>query len=165
MVIEVVLVRLYSHNYIAKKYLNKPIIIFADGENRFKPIGKPTKRMTEMSMNQSGRSVVQISQNADYFFRRATEASHAGDYLQALMYYDRALSTDPHYAGAWHEKGNCLDELGRCEEAIASYEEAIKHDPFNAETWFNKGLLLKRMGKESEAFRCINHGIDLALGR
>ncbi len=121
--------------------------------------------MIGMSLNQSGRSVVQISQNAEYFLRRASEASHAADYLHALEYYDRALATDPHYAGAWHEKGNCLDELGRCEEAIASYDEAIKHDPYNAESWFNKGLILKRLGRESEAFRCINHGIDLALGR
>jgi len=116
-------------------------------------------------MTQSGRSVIRISQNAEYFFRRANEAFHAGDYLHALDYYDRVLSTDPHYASAWHEKGTCLDELGRCEEAIASYDEAIKHYPYNAETWFNKGLILKRVGRESEAFRCINHGIDLALGR
>jgi len=119
----------------------------------------------EMSMTQSGRSMIKISQNAEYYFRRASEASHAGDYIHALEYYERALSTDPHYAGAWHEKGNCLDELGQCDEALLSYDEALKHDPYNAETWFNKGLILKRIGRENEAYSCINRGIDLALGR
>lgn len=110
-------------------------------------------------------SVITITQNADYYFRRASESAHKGDYLHALEYFDRALATDPHFAGAWHEKGNCLDELGRCEEAVTSYDEALRHDPYNAETWFNKGLILKRIGREDEAFSCINRGIDLALGR
>lgn len=124
--------------------------------------------MEESSMHTTQperRSVMNITQNADYYFRRASESAHKGDYLHALEYFDRALASDPHFAGAWHEKGNCLDEMGRCDEAIASYDEAIRHDPYNAETWFNKGLLLKRIGREDEAFSCINRGIDLALGR
>jgi len=113
----------------------------------------------------SRRSVVTISHNAEYHCRMALQAAHAGDYLHALEYLDTALSTDPHFAGAWHEKGNCLDELGLCEEALACYDQALRLDPINAETWYNKGLLLKRMGNETEAFICINRGIDLALGR
>ena len=112
------------------------------------------------SMRQSGRSSEKISQNARFFFKRANEAAHKGDYLQALEYYDHALSIDPHYAGAWHEKGTCLDELGWWEEALASYDEALMNDPCNPETWFRKGLILKRSGREDEAYSCINQGID-----
>ena len=43
--------------------------------------------------------------------------------------------TDPQYAGAWHEKGNCLDEPGWWEEALARYDEALMNDPCNHETW------------------------------
>jgi tetratricopeptide (TPR) repeat protein len=122
------------------------------------------KEETGMSMNQSGKSMEKISQDAEYFLHRGNDASHTGNYLQAMDYYDHALSIDPHCAGAWHEKGNCLDEFGRCEEALESYEEALKHDPCNAETWFRKGLILKRIGREDEAYSCINRGIDPALG-
>lgn len=115
-------------------------------------------------MIQSGRSPVTISQNGEYFFRRAYELSHREEYLHALEYYNRALSTDPQYASAWHEKGNCLDALGRCEEALASYDEALKADPCRAETWCHKGLILKRIGREDEAYSCLNRGIDLSLG-
>lgn len=164
--IHVLPVILCDHNYIAYNYFNLIIIITCRrGIASTKPMAFPSTEEIVMSMTQSGKTVVKISQNAEYFCRRASEASHAGDYLHALEYYDRALSTDPHYAGAWHEKGNCLDELGRCEEALASYDEAIRHDPYNAETWFNKGLILKRVGRENEAYSCINRGIDLALGR
>jgi len=95
----------------------------------------------------------------------ALQAAHAGDYLHALEFLDTALSTDPHFADAWHEKGNCLGELGLCEDALSCYDEALKLNPYNAETWYNKGRLLKRMGNETEGFICINRGIDLALGR
>jgi Tfp pilus assembly protein PilF len=116
-------------------------------------------------MRQSGRSSEKISQNARYFFHRANEAAHKGDYLQALDYYDHALSTDPHYAGAWHERGTCLDELGLWEAALASYDEALTHDPCNPETWFKKGLILKGSGREDDAFSCFNQGIDPMLGQ
>jgi Tfp pilus assembly protein PilF len=130
-----------------------------------KPVAFLEKGETGMSMRQSGRSSEKISQNARYFFHRADEAAHKGDYLQALEYYDYALSTDPHYAGAWHERGTCLDELGLWGEALASYDEALTHDPCNPETWFKKGLILKRSGREDEAFSCFNRGIDPLLGK
>jgi tetratricopeptide (TPR) repeat protein len=95
----------------------------------------------------------------------ALQAEHAGDYLHALEYLDTALATDPNFADAWHAKGNCLDELGLCEDALYCYDQVLKIDPFDAETWYNKGLLLKRIGKEIEAFIYINRGIDLAIGR
>ena len=113
----------------------------------------------------TGKTVVTISHNADYFFRMAHQAVHAGDHLHALEYLDRALETDPHFAGAWHEKGNCFDDLGRYDEALACYDKALKLDPYNAETWYNRGLTLKRIGRETEAYASINRGIDLALGR
>jgi len=66
---------------------------------------------------------------------------------------------------AWHEKANCLDEMGRCEEALNCYETAIRLDSNHAEAWFNKGLTLKKMGREKEAFDCMSRGVDLALGK
>ncbi|MCU0633159.1 MAG: tetratricopeptide repeat protein [Methanolinea sp.] len=113
----------------------------------------------------TARSVLSISRDADYSFRIATESANKGDYHKALEQIEKAISTDPHFAMAWHEKGNCLDELGRCEEALSSYDTAIQLDPHHAEAWFNKGLTLKKMGKEKEAYSCMNRGVDLALGR
>jgi tetratricopeptide (TPR) repeat protein len=129
-----------------------------------KPVAFLEKGEIVMSRSQLGRSMEKISQNADYFFRTANEAAHKGEYLQAVELYDLVLLHDPEYAGAWHEKGNCLDALGRCEEAIASYDEALMNDPCNHETWFRKGLILKRLGREDEAYSCINQGIDPSPG-
>jgi tetratricopeptide (TPR) repeat protein len=115
------------------------------------------------------RKVTTVSHNGEYFYRKAIETAQKGEHMQAveqaLGYLEQSIAADPQYALAWHEKGNCLETLGRCEEAIASYDTALKFDPHNAETWFNKGLVLKKLGKEKEAFSCINKGVDLALGR
>jgi tetratricopeptide (TPR) repeat protein len=153
---------LWLQYYIANYYLNAPITFLCRGEN---PWHKNGGNLTDNIANTGKKTVVTISHNADYFFRMAHQAVHAGEYLHALDYIDQVLSTDPHFAGAWHEKGNCLDELGRYDEALSSYDHALKLDPYDAETWYNKGLVLKRIGRETEAYACINRGIDLALGR
>lgn len=113
----------------------------------------------------SGQKMLDISRDAEYSFRVATEAAHRGDYHRALDQIEKAIATEPHFAMAWHEKANCLDELGRCEEALSSYDTAIQLDPHHAEAWFNKGLTLQKMGREKEAYFCMNRGVDLALGR
>jgi len=106
-----------------------------------------------------------ISKDAEYSYRLATELAQRGDYHRALEQIEKAIMVEPHFASAWHEKANCLDELGRCDEALSSYDAAIKLDPHHAEAWFNKGLTLKKMGRESEGIACINKGIDFACGR
>jgi tetratricopeptide (TPR) repeat protein len=105
------------------------------------------------------------SRETDYSIRMAMELAHQGDYHGALEQIEKAIATDPHCALAWHEKGNCLDELGRCEEALSCYDTAIDLDPHHAEAWFNKGLTLKKMGLEKEACDCMNRGVDITLGR
>lgn len=114
---------------------------------------------------QATKTTLTISSAAEYSFRLATESAHRGNFHMALEQIEKAISTDPQFAMAWHERGNCLDELGRCEEALSSYDTAIQLDPHHAEAWFNKGLTLKKMGKEKEAYSCMNRGVDLALGR
>lgn len=105
------------------------------------------------------------SPDVAYSLRMATEALQSGNYSRALGFIEKTLSIDPDSAMAWHEKANCLDEMGRCEEALNCYETAIRLDSNHAEAWFNKGLTLKKMGREKEAFDCMSRGVDLALGK
>jgi len=111
------------------------------------------------------KSNAYLSPEAEYSFRMATEAAQKGENSRALELIEKILMNDPHFAMAWHEKANCLDQMGRCEEALSCYDVAIQLDTYNAETWFNKGLTLKKMGREKEAFDCMNRGVDLALGK
>ena len=110
------------------------------------------------------KAIISISQEAEYFFRRAMDAEMKNNPLQVLEYFNKALSKDPGYAMAWNEKGNYLDLMGKLDEALSCYDTALKLEPGDAEVWFNKGLTLKKVGREEDAISCINRGIELAIG-
>jgi len=110
------------------------------------------------------KTIVSISPDARYFFRRAMDAEARTDPQKVLEYFDQAISMEPGFAMAWNEKGNFLDLMGKIDEALGCYETALKIEPDAPEVWFNKGLTLKKMGREQDAASCINHGIKLAIG-
>jgi tetratricopeptide (TPR) repeat protein len=110
------------------------------------------------------KTMISISQDAQYFFRLAMDAEARNNPMQVVEYFDRAITIDPGYAVAWNEKGNYLDLMGRLDEALTCYDTALKLEPGDAEIWFNKGLTLKKIGREKDAVSCINHGIELAIG-
>ena len=116
-------------------------------------------------MQNMQKTVVSISHDAQYFFRLALEAEGKTEPEKVLEYFDRAIAREPAYSGAWNEKANFLDYLGKCDEALQCYDTALRIDPGSSEAWFNKGLTLKRMGREAEAIACINRGIKYACGR
>lgn len=102
--------------------------------------------------------------NTEYIFRMAAESANTGNSKKALEYLDQVISANPAHSMAWQVRGNCLDVLGKCDEAIRSYDKAIKLDPYNAEAWFNKGLTLKRLGREKDAQCCMDEAVKIALG-
>jgi tetratricopeptide (TPR) repeat protein len=108
--------------------------------------------------------MVSISQDAQYFLRRAMDAETRNNPVQVIEFFDRAIKMDPGYAMAWNEKGNYLDRIGKLDEALSCYDTALKIEPEDAEIWFNKGLTLKKVGREEDAVSCINRGIKLAIG-
>lgn len=110
------------------------------------------------------KTMVSISEDAQYFFRLALDAEARENPQRVLEYFDQAISREPAYAGAWNEKANFLDRLGELDEALVCYDTALSIDPGAAEAWFNKGLTLKKMGRDADAVSCINRGIELAIG-
>jgi tetratricopeptide (TPR) repeat protein len=107
---------------------------------------------------------LQISQDARYYFQLALDAEARENPNKVIEYFDRALAMEPQYAGAWNEKANFLDLIGKLDEALICYDTALSIDPGAAEAWFNKGLTLKKLGREQDAVSCINRGIELAIG-
>ncbi|OPX66172.1 MAG: Tetratricopeptide repeat protein [Methanoregulaceae archaeon PtaB.Bin056] len=126
--------------------------------------GKAFPDREERGLYIMNRKVLQIAEKAGYYARLGMETAGAGNYAAALGYFDQALKEMPGHAAAWREKANCLDAMGRCEEAIRCFDQAIQIDPGDAESWFDKGLTLKKLGNEDEAFRCMSRGVDLELG-
>ncbi len=60
---------------------------------------------------------------------------------------ERALSTDPKNAEAWHALGNALHGLKRHEAAIACYEKALEIVPENKTIWNDRNASIRAIRK------------------
>lgn len=67
-----------------------------------------------------------ISAAAQSHYRQASVLLHQGKTEDALHCLKQAVEIAPNYTEALHETGNCLQNLGRCEEASLYYSRALK---------------------------------------
>jgi len=67
-----------------------------------------------------------ISDAAQNHYRQASKLLHQGKTEDALHFLIQAVEIAPNYTEALHETGNCLQNLGRCEEASLYYSRALK---------------------------------------
>lgn len=98
--------------------------------------------MTEMvQFNING-----ISLEAQYLYRYALDMIDDGKTEVGLKYLRMAVSLAPRFCKAYNVIGNCLDEMGRYDEAIRSYEKALEIDPQHAEARFKRSMVRKKIG-------------------
>jgi Flp pilus assembly protein TadD/DNA-binding response OmpR family regulator len=69
-----------------------------------------------------------------------------GNYPGAIRFFDEAIEIDPALAAAWHDRGVCLRELGKDEDALKSIDKSVELEPENEEYLFTRAELLKRIG-------------------
>jgi Flp pilus assembly protein TadD len=85
-----------------------------------------------------------------------------GEFSTALAAFDRAIACCPDgFAGAWSNRGNCLQELGRNGEALASYNRAIEIDPGDAMAWRGRGDVLRYLHEWGAALASYDRAIAL----
>lgn len=77
------------------------------------------------------------------------------DHAAALELYDELLRQEPRSPKLWNERGVCLHQAGRREEAASAYEHAIAADRTYALAWNNLGVLRAASGSDAglPAFR------------
>jgi len=63
-----------------------------------------------------------------------------GNYVQAILYYDKSLAKDPNYKEALVNKGNALYHEGNNAKAIQYYNKALAIDPNNKSASHNKNV-------------------------
>eukprot|EP01043_Picozoa_sp_COSAG02_P042788 COSAG02_NODE_3665_length_6391_cov_9.381406_3_plen_616_part_00 len=69
---------------------------------------------------------------------------------EALAAQDSALSADPSYAAAWHNRGVAMEQLHRPVEAVKSYRESMRHGSAGSpDTWINLGNALRIIPKQA----------------
>lgn len=85
-----------------------------------------------------------------------------GDYETALTYTRRGLQyRSDLLPGFYINLGNCLDELGKRDEAIEVYRTAVQRSPGSALLHYNLGLTLVRSGNYAAARPDIEQSVTL----
>ena len=69
----------------------------------------------------------------------------------ALATLDQLIAINPSYGRAWQERGHCLRDSGRSEEAIAAYQRAVTHNGALVASWRLLGELHDAAGREGPA--------------
>jgi Tfp pilus assembly protein PilF len=70
-----------------------------------------------------------LAQDPNNSFARyglAMEYAKIGDPAQAVIEFERLISTDESYAAAYYHGGQALEKLGRVDEARSIYEKGIE---------------------------------------
>ena len=87
--------------------------------------------------------------------------------VEALAYYERALSLAPAYAEAAANRAALLRRMDRLDEAAAAFDQALALNPNAAIAHYNHGLLLGELGRPEAALAAHDRAIalqpDLAL--
>ena len=65
----------------------------------------------------------------------------AGEWRQAIVYYERALRLDPHNASVITDMGTCYRNLAMPERAIREYERALRIQPTHQNALLNLGIV------------------------
>ena len=69
----------------------------------------------------------------------------------ALTTLDQLIALDPSYGRAWQERGHCLRDSGRTEEAIAAYQRAVTHNGALVASWRLLAELHQAAGRDAPA--------------
>ena len=94
-------------------------------------------------------------------FREIYYKREIGECLEALGKYEEALSLYEKNK-EYKIKAKLLQKLGRYEEAIEIYTEELKKIPNYTEYWYGKGKCLEKLKKYDEALECYNKTIALS---
>ncbi len=84
--------------------------------------------------------------------------AQAGDPVNAVACYNRALAADPRLPGIYNNMGVTLAGIGQREDAIRAYREAIALRPRYTEAWVNLGAAYGTLDPE-QALACARAGV------
>jgi tetratricopeptide (TPR) repeat protein len=102
------------------------------------------------------------SARADALVAEGNAFMALGQFGEALLRYDRALTVRPECVPALNNRAVALRNLGRYAEALAGFQAALVIEPAHSDAWNNCGKTLVDLGRGEEALEAFDKA--LALG-
>ena len=125
-----------------------------DHEIRPEPINQP-KNTVENSSNDSIVALVES------WFNLGLKQANAGDLLEAIESWHKALELNPNLAEIWHNLGSALGRLEHYPEAIESFNHALEIDPQSYQAWNDRAHAYYQMGKWEQAIESWHKAIAI----
>jgi arylsulfatase A-like enzyme len=82
---------------------------------------------------------------------------------RALAAVESALKWGEPWYGLHRNRGMCLEQLGRVDEAIVEYKRALELEPDLTVVWLRLSEIARKAGDEAEAKRCYDRAVELGL--
>jgi len=104
--------------------------------------------------------------------QKGLSVASTGRDLEALQFYDKALTIDPRNEYAWFHKGvsfcglgdngDISDRVGRFEQAIFCFDSTLAISPDNVSGWLWRGRALHQRGRYEEALLSYDKVFEIA---
>lgn len=91
----------------------------------------------------------------------AFEATNAGDFATAEVYWTKLLEQLPEEPAIWSNRGNARVSQNKLEDAIADYNRAIELAPDAPDPYLNRGTALEGLGNWDAAIADYNRVLEL----
>jgi len=92
---------------------------------------------------------------------RGLERLNAGEFEEAIAYFDEAVKLEPGNADAILGRGLCWHHIGEQENALSDYDEAIRLQPELAQAFAYRGALRVRRGETAAGMEDYGEAIRL----
>lgn len=102
----------------------------------------------------------------DYFWRAKNwindgdKKRKKGQWKEAILSYDHAITIDSKSYQAWRKKGYTLSEIGNYDEALPCYEKAVRIKKDDADIWFEKASVLAQLGQYQAAINAYTNTLQ-----
>lgn len=92
-----------------------------------------------------------LKEDARVYREEGYKAQTLGDAEGALVWYQKAVQMDPHYAQAYNDIGVIYENLGNINQAEEMYKKAIETDPKFLPGYTNLAFIAERRGNVEKA--------------
>lgn len=103
-----------------------------------------------------GNTIHHIAKSSDGYSKRKS-----GDYLGAIVDFDKAIEKEPNNHLLYNERGLCKEDLGNYNDAIEDFEKAIQLNTNFAEAYYNLGYCKFKNGDKDGACSDWQKSFDL----
>jgi tetratricopeptide (TPR) repeat protein len=118
-------------------------------------LGEARSHLQNARFAEATESCVQVLEtapgNIDALYTLAVTQRMQKQIPAGLATIDKLIAIEPGYGRAWQERGHCLRDSGRGEEAIAAYQRAVTHNGALVASWRLLTELHEAAGRDGPA--------------